>query len=415
MRKKHTYKYVKNYFDEQGCELLEKKYIGCGVKMQYKCNCGNISSISLSNFQQGKRCRKCSECEKHTYEYVKNYFDEQGCELLEKKYKNNAHPMKYKCDCGNISTITLSGLKSGSRCQKCSGNEKLTLEYVNNYFTTNNCALLETKYINNNTKMKYICSCGQKSIIPFYHFQQGQRCMKCSGSEKLTYEYVNNYFKEQKCKLLETEYKNNNTLMKYICSCGNISQIRFNNFEQRKRCRKCGSKKISEIKKYSFKYVYNYFKEQGCKLIEKEYKSNRTLMKYKCNCGEIGEITFGHFKQGRRCRKCSIQKHSGKNHWNYNPNITDEERKLGRFYPDYVIWRNEIYKRDDYTCKKCNQRGGKLNAHHIINYATNKELRTDRDNGITMCKKCHIKFHKIYGKINNNRQQLDEFLLNSIL
>ena len=26
---------------------------------------------------------------KLTYEYVKNYFDEQGCDLLEKEYKNN--------------------------------------------------------------------------------------------------------------------------------------------------------------------------------------------------------------------------------------------------------------------------------------------------------------------------------------
>ena len=34
---------------------------------------------------------------------------------------------------------------------------------------------------------------------------------------KFTYEYVYNYFKEQKCKLLETEYINSSTKMKYKC------------------------------------------------------------------------------------------------------------------------------------------------------------------------------------------------------
>ena len=51
-----------------------------------------------------------------------------------------------------------------------------------------------------------------------------------------------------------------------------------------------------------------------------------------------------------------------------------------------------------------------MNAYHIENYATNEELRLDIDNGITFCKNCHIEFHKIYGKINNNKQQLYEFL-----
>ena len=36
-----------------------------------------------------------------------------------------------------------------------------------------------------------------------------------------------------------------------------------------------------------------------------------------------------------------------------------------------------------------------LNVHHIIRYADNEELRTDVDNGITLCYKCH---KKIFGK-----------------
>lgn len=42
---------------------------------------------------------------------------------------------------------------------------------------------------------------------------------------KLTYEFVKQYFKEQKCELLETEYINANTKMKYVCVCKNESYI----------------------------------------------------------------------------------------------------------------------------------------------------------------------------------------------
>ena len=43
---------------------------------------------------------------KLTYEEVYIYFKEQGCELLEKEYKNTDTPVEYRCECGNISKIS---------------------------------------------------------------------------------------------------------------------------------------------------------------------------------------------------------------------------------------------------------------------------------------------------------------------
>ena len=70
----------------------------------------------------------------------------------------------------------------------------------------------------------------------------------------------------------------------------------------------------------------------------------------------------------------------------------------------------KVYTKNNYTCQKCVIRGGKLNAHHIQNYSSYKELRFEESNGISLCGKCHKKFHKKYGYKNNTQEQLDEFI-----
>jgi len=127
---------------------------------------------------------------------------------------------------------------------------------------------------------------------------------------RLTVEYIRGYFEEQGCEMLEEEYKNNRTKMKYICSCGSISQISFDNFKKGHRCMKCGGNE-----NFTLEYVYNCFKDEGCELLEKKYINRHELMKYKCICGNIDKISLANFKQGKRCRSCGIVKLSGDNHY----------------------------------------------------------------------------------------------------
>jgi hypothetical protein len=99
---------------------------------------------------------------------------------------------------------------------------------------------------------------------------------------------------------------------------------------------------------------------------------------------------------------------SGEKAINWKGGLTPESKRI-RNSCEYIFWRKQIYIRDNFTCTICNEHGGRLNAHHINNFADFPELRFVIDNGITMCKKCHKEFHKTCGKQNNTKEQLDEF------
>ena len=114
--------------------------------------------------------------------------------------------------------------------------------------------------------------------------------------------------------------------------------------------------------------------------------------------------------KGRSCPKCSLEGRSGENAYNYNPDLTDGDREKRRDNKRIPFWRKEVYVRDNYTCQVCgDNQGGNLNAHHLMGYNKYLKLRFDKNNGTTLCKKCHIDFHSIYGKGNNTKEQFEEY------
>lgn len=94
-----------------------------------------------------------------------------------------------------------------------------------------------------------------------------------------------------------------------------------------------------------------------------------------------------------------------------------EYHRVERSTFEYHEWRKAVFERDFYTCQCCGARNGNgksihLSAHHIYNWKDNEDKRYDVNNGITLCQKCHNKFHSLYSKRNNTPEQLEEFLKN---
>jgi hypothetical protein len=134
---------------------------------------------------------------------------------------------------------------------ECCGSKKYTFEYVYKYFKNNGCKLLETEYKNNNTKLNYICKNNHNVITTFNRFNRGERCLSCSGYEKYTYEFVKNEFTSNGCELLSTKYKHNKDNLQFICKNKHISYILFKNFlKNTNTCGKCKNKTEQMILEY---------------------------------------------------------------------------------------------------------------------------------------------------------------------
>lgn len=108
-------------------------------------------------------------------------------------------------------------------------------------------------------------------------------------------------------------------------------------------------------------------------------------------------------------KKKMSEAHKGEKAYNWAGGVNSPKAQLRR-RDVYILWRKACLERDSYTCQKTKESGIDLDVHHIKSYSEFPELRLVVENGITLSKKAHRLFHKIYGIRNNTREQMEEFL-----
>jgi len=352
-----------------------------------------------------------------TLDTIRKEFDKKNCKLLTETYKNTHEKLTYIAQCGHEHSSSFDNFKAdkGLLCKKCryksiGDKQRFNYIYVKEYFEHENCLLISNNYIGASTKLKYVAQCGHNNSISFDKFKLGggRVCNKCSKSIRYEYDYVYEYFLNNDCLLLEKEYINCKTPMRYIAQCGHEHITIFDTFKNlnsSKRCPDC-----QKVKHHSINEVKEIFEKEDCKLLSVKYNHDISLL-YIAQCGHENTIRLDKFLtgQGRKCNKCCKPK--GEQHFNYNSLLTDEERIQNRNLYEVIKWRNDVYRRDNFICKKCGStKGNNLNAHHMSGYNIDKQNRFNIDNGITLCKVCHNDFHKTYGYGNNTKIQFNKWL-----
>ena len=109
-------------------------------------------------------------------------------------------------------------------------------------------------------------------------------------------------------------------------------------------------------------------------------------------CGKEFELKQTHRTQKYCCSKCRRKAEK----------IYGHKRETDLAYKDkkrYGGHRDEVLRRDEYTCTMCGAKKD-LVIHHIDCSGQTDEPNNDVDNLTTLCRRCHINLHKLIDKQN---------------
>ena len=207
--------------------------------------------------------------------------------------------------------------------------------------------------------------------------------------KRFTYNEVVEYVKNNSnCELLENEYKNQTTKMKFKCGCGEEFITTFEKFRTRdkKQCNKCGRRILTEKQRLTYEDVKKYIEENSnCKLLSKEYVSTRDKLLLECGCGNEFFVAFRHFRSSnqRQCQECGskIKANKRKLDYSYIKEFVKENSECELVSKQYINSNNRL----EFKCKCGNH------------FSTYFDLFKRLD--IRMCSECRNKTPKSKGEI----------------
>ena len=282
-------------------------------------------------------------------------------------------------------------------------------------------------YVHSYTKVTIVClKHGDFTQAPKNHLE-GQGCAKCGHSRSGGGNRFNVADFIKKAQSVHgdlydyslVEYVNNSTKVKIICPDHGEFLQQPNNHLVGNGCCKCGTARTANAKKYDTEeFVRRARLAHGITYDYSEvvYVHNLSRVEIICKTHGVFRQTPDKHIQGNGCQKCGIEKNSGKTHYKWDLRFTEEERKLRRkFYSQSTtIWRKSVFGRDDFTCQKCgDNKGGYLNAHHILPWSKFPEARFDVDNGVTLCRSCHWNYHRLYNLDKCDRASMNAYLISN--
>jgi len=115
------------------------------------------------------------------------------------------------------------------------------------------------------------------------------------------------------------------------------------------------------------------------------------------NKGKKGVQKGAKWSEQARIRMKENQTGEGNSNWKGGSSGLMKTLQMSR---DWALWREDVFKRDDYACRVCGSKEH-IEPHHIIPKTMRLDLIFEVSNGLTLCKECHKQLHHLYGGVKN--------------
>lgn len=406
-----------------------------------KCSCGNPDTKMIRNdylvgkLAKVKSCGKCVE-----FDLIGKKFGKLKVLNFNKRVgKRKIVEYKCLCDCGKIFYAKRNNLISGASTSCSCDTYKKRSEAMSIDLTGQTFGFLEVLKRNgsdekNNAVFTVKChNCGNIRDIAGFILRSGQKSCGCLKPEYNPQSHKTLMAKNDEkyvgkkigittvIKRQLTDSGNQGYLCK--CDCGNEKVYSVNwiskSFKDNRNLNcGCGYKEeyLSKLKKEYVGKKYGRLTITDVIMGKRKNGDSKAFVIADCSCGEINSIgkKYSFYKIKNNLTSscgCIFKEQKGENHPNWNPELTDEDRKANESRtgdPLYQRWRKSVIKRDK-KCQACAETE-ELRAHHIVPWSIDKNKRYDIDNGIVLCEQCHILFHSVYGQTEHAPEDLQEFI-----
>ena len=317
--KKLTIEFVREQFEKEGYKLLSKEYVGAHTKLEYVCSKGHKHNITWQKWSQGRRCKYCNNS--LYIDTVKEALNQEGYTLLSDRVISSKHKLQYVCPKGHKHSMTWANWTRGRRCKKCFFERiGISKSEIKKALEKEGYLVLDEFYesFNSKTKFKVSCKMGHTYKTSWNGWRNGYRCKKCayihlSNLHKHDFYFVKNSIELDGYSLLSNTYQNAFVKLKVRCPAGHDYSVKWNDWQQGYRCRKCAN--INNSIRFSGSGSWNWrggiSYEPYCPIWQdKEYKEDiKARDGYKCLnpcCSEISNRLVVHHIDYNK-KECSLQ------------------------------------------------------------------------------------------------------------
>lgn len=201
-----------------------EEYIGSHIKLKFECKHGHNVDVIPTDVLKGHGCNKCSKKPTKTHEkFIEEITRLKNITLKTGEiYKNSITKLNFICDHGHEWQARPTNILSGTGCPKCA-NKNVTIKDLIRKLETKNKTLTLVEgqeYINNYTKMKFVCSNGHVMMKEVSSALSGCGCAICSRKKKNTIHNLSeqlNALTPPKWLIPGQKYINNKTKMRVYC------------------------------------------------------------------------------------------------------------------------------------------------------------------------------------------------------
>lgn len=266
-----------------------------------------------------KKSKKKSSKPKYTEESVKLFLDQHG-DTLDSPFMAYNGKISIKCGkCKEQYKSSFARFKDkGHRCG-CKNNhkrERFTYDKVKNIYSANGDELLEKKYKNNSTKMKFMCgNCKQiREKTFFYYYKCGNRCEQCYSKTKYTQQEIEQLIAEGGDTCVG-EFNTVNHPIAVQCNttnCGQVYHIEPHHYFEGRRCGACKPWRVAQQNKLKYADIKDFIESFEEVLVSTEYHGYDGPLDIQChNCNKTYQKSYQQFYQGGRCNICNDHRSRG--------------------------------------------------------------------------------------------------------